>query len=140
MAKKKTAKRHMTKKKTVTRVKKPELKKKAASKKSAVNRATKKVTNKSKTKSRAKRLRPNERMEIMTVTIDEQKSGDLVVTEFGGGSIRVHHTVHPESVTTPIPGTSYKDLKKLGAGTHDISVKRTIGPADAITGATTVGT
>src|SRR4030095_689239 len=34
-----------------------------------------------------------------------------------GGSIGVHHTIHAESATTPIAGKSYKDLKKLGAGT-----------------------
>jgi hypothetical protein len=62
----------------------------------------------------------------MAVDIETQKSGDLVVTESAGGTIKVHHTVHPGADQTPIPGTSYDDLKELGAGTHEIEVKRSV--------------
>ena len=49
-----------------------------------------------------------------------------------GGSIRVHHTVHPESVATPIPGKTYNDLKRLTPGTHNITVKRSLEPANPV--------
>jgi hypothetical protein len=70
-------------------------------------------------------------LEKRTVTIEPQQSGDLIVTEPAGGSIRVHHTVHPDAETTPIPGKSYADLHELGPGTHEIETKRTIGPAES---------
>ena len=59
----------------------------------------------------------------MTVSIQPQDSGDLVVTEPVGGSIRVHHTVHPEAESTPVPGKSFEDLQELGPGTHEIDVE-----------------
>jgi hypothetical protein len=65
----------------------------------------------------------------MTVSIEERNSGDLIVTESGGGSIQVHHTIHPDSMTTPIPGKNYDDLKKLGPGTHELEVERSTRPA-----------
>jgi hypothetical protein len=67
----------------------------------------------------------------MTVTIEQQESGDLIVTESGGGSIQVHHTIHRGAVTTPILGKSYDDLQKLGPGTHEIDIKRISGPSIA---------
>lgn len=79
-------------------------------------------------------LQPNQYLDQMSVTIEgPDKSGDLVATESLGGDIRVHHTVHPGETTTPIPGQSYRDLKKLGEGTHEIEVVRTIAPAPGVT-------
>jgi hypothetical protein len=58
--------------------------------------------------------------------VEEAAAGDLVVTEPVGGTMQVHHTVHPGSETTAIPGKSYDDLKSLGPGTHEIEVERTL--------------
>ena len=140
MAMKKTTRKARSKSRVKPPSKKPGSQGKAASKRKATRRRIQKTSRKSAAKPRAKtvrvptrrsrrhskRLKPNEHLEKMTVAIEKQKSGDLVVTESLGGSIRVHHTVHPESVATPIPGKSYKELKKLGPGTHEVSVKRTI--------------
>ena len=80
----------------------------------------------------AKRLKPYERLEKMTVEIEKPQSGDVIVTESLGGSIRVHHTVHLDSVATSIPGKTYNDLKRLKPGTHKITVKRSLEPASPV--------
>jgi hypothetical protein len=143
MAKKKAAKK--------ARSKKSVAKKKVATKKKAATRLTRKTKSKRparktlppKSKNGPARrptpqrkrsrggqaVKPAEKLERKTVNIEEQRSGDLVVTEPGGGSIQVHHTVHPGAMTTPIPGTNYDELKKLGPGTHEIEVERSTGPA-----------
>jgi len=114
---------------------------KTAPKKKATRKRTTKVSSRHATTSRtaprkshrqqpaAQRLKPNERLEKMTIEIEKQKSGDLIVTEPIAGSIRVHHTVHPDNRTTAIPGKSYKALKRLREGTHQITVKRRLEPA-----------
>lgn len=77
-------------------------------------------------------LKPGEHLEKMTVAIEgPDKSGDVVATESLGGSIRVHHTVHPGAETTPIPGKTYDDLKDLGAGEHEVEVVKPVGPLPA---------
>jgi hypothetical protein len=79
-------------------------------------------------------LQPNQYRDQMSVTIEgPDKSGNIVATESLGGDIRVHHTVHPGETTTPIPGQSYRDLKKLGEGTHEIDVVRSIAPPPGVT-------
>ena len=64
-----------------------------------------------------------EHVKKMTVSIQPQDSGDLVVTEPVAGSIRVHHTVHPDAESTPVPGKSFDELEELGPGTHEIDVE-----------------
>ena len=51
----------------------------------------------------------------MTVEIEKPKSGDVIVTESLGGSIRVRHTVHPESVATP-PRAVGRELQCAAGG------------------------
>jgi len=147
-AKKKAA---PSKRKSGTASKKSVSTRKAAAKKKVERRSTKAATKsgtaprakRSKAPSRrsriqrrspaaSKRLKPNERLEKMTIEIEKPKSGDVIVTESLGGSIRVHHTVHPESMATPIPGKTYNDLKRLTPGTHKISVKRSLEPANPV--------
>jgi hypothetical protein len=68
-------------------------------------------------------------LEKISLTIEgPDASGDLVATEDMGGVVRVHHTVHAGAKTTAIPGKTYRDLKKLGEGTHEIEVVKTIAP------------
>jgi hypothetical protein len=153
MAKKKTAKKPLPKK-SAKKAKKTTAKKKVA--KSAARKSVKKAARakrpagsaakaKSAKKPRAARkpaarrprtaaakLAPNQYVEKMSVSIEvPNKSGDLVVTESLGGAALVHHTVHPGAETTAIPGQSYGDLKKLGAGTHEIEVVRSLPPVPA---------
>ena len=79
-------------------------------------------------------LAPNQYREQMSVTIEgPNKSGDLVATETLGDVARVHHTVHPGAETTAIPGQSYRDLKDLGEGTHEIEVVKTLAPPPGAT-------
>jgi hypothetical protein len=137
LAKKKVTKKRTTKTgakptaKTATKTKVP-AKKKAARKVVKKASRSKQPKKKAPKRSRTPTQKPNERLETMAITIEPQESGDLIVTESGGGSIQVHHTVHPDAETTPIPGKSYDDLHELGSGTHEIEIKRTVGPSDAI--------
>ena len=158
MAKKKAAKKTTSKKPTAKPAKKSAVKKSTAKKKRPVKNATakkspKKVTRAKRPTKKAARpvaktkaparsrnsapkqkrsspvLAPNQYREQMAVTIEgPNKSGDIVATETLGDVARVHHTVHPGAETTAIPGQSYRDLKDLGEGTHDIEVVRTLAP------------
>jgi hypothetical protein len=151
MATKQAARKTPAKKKATTASKKSVSTRKATAKKKVERHSTKAATKsvkaprakrskapsrKSRTQRRspaaALRLKPNERLEKLTVEIEKPKSGDVIVTESLGGSIRVHHTVHPESVATPIPGKTYNDLKRLTPGTHNITVKRSLEPANPV--------
>jgi len=145
---KKVAKKAASKKK-VARAKKPAAKKKAPAKKAAAKKSVKKVSRMKRPAKKATRAkaparkaspkkspqpRPGQRVEKMAVSIEgPNKSGDLAATESMGETIRVHHTVHPGAETTPIPGKSYDDLKRLGPGAHEVDVTRPISPAPAIT-------
>jgi hypothetical protein len=157
MAKKKAAKKSTTKRMAKTTAKKAAPKKKAASKKKAAKKAVKKASRSPKSAKKTARskkpvqktpprssspkgirpsdaeaLKATQRLEKITITIEPQESGDLVVTESGGGTIQIHHTIHPGADTTPIPGKSYDDLHELGPGTHEIDMERTIGSSDAV--------
>ena len=152
MAKKKTVKKAAPKKKAARSAKKSVAKKKASRKKGAAKKSVKKASRlkkpakktspkssgkkvparprrlppKQKQSSAQESVTPKERLEKMSVTIEgPDKSGDLVATESMFGTIRVHHTVHAGAETTPIPGKSYDDLKRLGAGEHEIDVTQT---------------
>jgi len=124
---KKTAKPHgktaMRKRKTVPRKKAVRKQTMAASKSASSRTPLRKAKTRQQTRS-SKRPSEKEQLEKMTFQIEKPESGDLVVTEPIGGSIRVHHTVHPESKTTPVPGKSFKALQKLRPGMHEITVKR----------------
>lgn len=156
MAKKK-AKKTVAKKKAARSAKKSAAKKKRPAKKTAARRSVKKAsrpkrpvkkparpqaskkraaTRARKSPSRRQRssapgsLKPNQYLEKMAVTVEgPDKSGDLVATESLGGVAQVHHTVHPGAETTAIPGQSYRDLKQLGEGAHEIEVVRTLPPS-----------
>ena len=139
MAKKKVTKRGTVKKragsaakKTAPPKKKVPTKKKAATKVAKKASRSKRPRKKALKRSRTQTLKAKERVETMAITIELQESGDLIVTESGGGSIQIHHTVHPDAVTSPIPGKSYDDLRELGPGTHEVEIKRTVGPSDVI--------
>ena len=132
MAKKKAAKKRMLNKgklaKTATGKKKGKsitTKKRSNSKTSAKTASHTKRTRKT-TKPQRRTRKPTERLEKMTISIEQGESGDLVVTESGGGAIQVRHTVHRDESVTPIPGKSYNVLKALGAGSHEIEIIRTI--------------
>ncbi len=145
MAKKKAAKKTVAKKKAARPVKKSAVKKKRPAKKAAARRSVKKASRPKRpvkkaarpkaSKKRAatrtrKSLKPNQYVENLAVTVEgPDKSGDLVATESLGGAALVHHTVHPGAETTAIPGQSYRDLKQLGEGAHEIEVVRTLPPA-----------
>jgi hypothetical protein len=164
MAKKKAAKKKVAKKKAAVKKKvaRPAGKRKPPAKKAAPKKVAKKAARpkrpmkkaplakkgkaparKRKAASKASRppapgLQPNQYLDQMSVTIEgPDKSGDIVATESMGGDIRVHHTVHPGEASTPIPGQSYRDLKKLGEGTHDIEVVRSITPPPGVTSSPT---
>ena len=142
MAKKK-AKKSVAKKK-VKPVKKSAAKTKRPAKKAAAKKSVKKASRPKRpvkkaarpkaSKKRAaprarKSLKPNQYVEKMAVTIEgPDKAGDFVATESLGGAALVHHTVHPGAETTAIPGQSYRDLKQLGDGAHEIEVVRTLPP------------
>jgi hypothetical protein len=143
MAKKK-AKKSVAKKKSKP-AKKSAAKKKRPAKKAAAKRSVKKASRPKRpvkkaarpkaSKKRAatparKSLKPNQYVEKMAVTIEgPDKAGDFVATESLGGAALVHHTVHPGAETTAIPGQSYRDLKQLGEGAHEIDVVRTLPPS-----------
>jgi hypothetical protein len=140
-AKKTTAKKAAKKKPAAKKSAKKLARAKGASKSAvSVGRSGKKAptkrpaAKKSASRKRPPRLKANEHLEKMSVEIEKEKSGDLVVTESAGGTIKVHHTIHPEAEQTPFPGNTYDDLKDLGAGTHEIEVKRTIELPPAPTG------
>jgi hypothetical protein len=102
--------------------------------KAARPKAVRKKAVKRPAKSKARRKQAQvAAVEKMTITVEEQSAGDLVVTEPIGGSIQVHHTIHEGSDTTAIPGKGYDDLKELGPGTHEIEVERTLSPASGTT-------
>jgi hypothetical protein len=156
MAKKKAAKKTVAKKKAARPAKKGAAKKKRPAKKAAARRSVKKAsrpkrpvkkparpkaakkraaTRAGKSPARRQRssasrsLQPKQYREKMAVTIEgPDKAGDLVATESMGGVVQVHHTVHPGAATTAIPGQSYRDLKELGEGAHEIEVVRTLPP------------
>ncbi|MGI8981257.1 MAG: hypothetical protein ACR2FY_18680 [Pirellulaceae bacterium] len=130
--KKRPAKKPAAKKsvKKASRVKRPAKKapRAKAAKKQAAARASKSPSKKKRT-SAAPALKPRQYVEKMSVTIERpDNSGDLVATESLGGAALVHHTVHPGAETTAIPGRSYQDLKKLGEGSHEIEVVKTLPP------------
>lgn len=144
MAKKKAAKKTVAKKKAAKPAKKSPAKKKRPAKKTAVKRSVKKASRPKRPAKKAARpkaskkraaprarksLKPNQYVEKMSVTVEgPDRSGDLVATESLGGAALVHHTVHPGAETTAIPGQSYRDLKQLGEGAHEIEVVRTLPP------------
>ncbi len=159
-AKKKVVAKKKVKPSKKSIVKKSAAKKKRPAKKSVVKKASKKASRPKRPATKASRskapkkkaparlrkspsklkrssapstLPPNQYLEQMSVTIEgPDKSGDLVATESMGGDIRVHHTVHPDAETTAIPGQSYRDLKNLGEGTHEIEVVRSIAPPPVV--------
>ena len=139
--KKTPAKKRASSKKSVAVKKRPSrttaVKRRSSTKKlrragnSAKNRSTRPraVSSKGKRSTTLPHLGPNEYLEKVSLTIEgPDASGDLVATEEMGGVVRVHHTVHAGAKMTPIPGKSYSDLKKLGEGTHEIEVVKTIAP------------
>jgi hypothetical protein len=145
MAKKKVAKKTVAKKKAARPAKKSAAKKKRPAKKVAAKRSVKKASRPKRPVKKAARpkaskkraatrprkpLKPNQYVEKLAVTVEgPDKSGDLVATESLGGAALVHHTIHPGAETTAIPGQSYRDLKQLGEGPHEIEVVRTLPPS-----------
>jgi hypothetical protein len=143
MAKKK-AKKSVAKKKAKP-AKKSAAKKKRPAKKTAAKRSVKKASrskrpvkkparpqaSKQRAAARARKsLKPNQYVEKMAVTIEgPDKTGDFVATESLGGAALVHHTVRRGAESTAIPGQSYRDLKQLGEGAHEIEVVRTLPPS-----------
>ena len=131
MAKKKATKKRTAKKNSVA---KPSVAKKSGIRKVGKKPSKRKVSTKTashtkrrrKTEKLRRTLKPTERLEKMTISIERGAAGDLIVTESGGGSIQVHHTVHRGEPVTPIPGKSYDDLKALGTGSHEIDVIKTL--------------
>jgi len=105
--------------------------KKAARPKRPVKKAARPKASKKRSAPRARNsLKPNQYVEKMAVTIEgPDKAGDFVATESLGGAALVHHTVHPGAESTAIPGQSYRDLKQLGEGAHEIEVVRTLPPS-----------
>jgi hypothetical protein len=125
-AKKSAAKKRPAKKAVAKRSVKKASRPKRPAKKPARPKASKKRA----TPRARKSLKPNQYVEKLAVSVEgPDKSGDLVATESLGGAALVHHTVHPGAESTAIPGQSYRDLKQLGEGAHEIEVVRTIPPS-----------
>jgi hypothetical protein len=118
-----TAKSAIAKNKSIGKVGKKTSKREGSRKAGSQSKKSSKTT-----KPRRKTLKSNERLEKMTISIEQGEAGDSIVTESGGGAIQAHHTVHPGEPATPIPGKSYRDLKALGPGSHEIDVVRTFEP------------
>jgi hypothetical protein len=142
MAKKKTAKRRIAKKGTLAKkaVAKKKGVRKTGKRKPKRNRSTKAAPQSKRTlkaaKPRRRNLASTKRLAKMTISIEQGKAGDLIVSESGGGAIQVHHTVHRGESVTPIPGKSYADLKALGLGSHEIEVVKTFEPPGTISART----
>jgi|GEM_PF-6583777 hypothetical protein len=125
-AKKSAAKKRPAKKAVAKRSVKKASRPKRPAKKPARPKASKKRA----TPRARKSLKPNQYVEKLAVSVEgPDKSGDLVATESLGGAALVHHTVHPGAESTAIPGQSYRDLKQLGEGAHEIEVVRTLPPS-----------
>ena len=125
-AKKSAAKKRPAKKAVAKR----NVKKASRPKRPAKKPARPKASKKRATPRARKSLKPNQYVEKLAVSVEgPDKSGDLVATESLGGAALVHHTVHPGAESTAIPGQSYRDLKQLGEGAHEIEVVRTLPPS-----------
>jgi len=117
------AKPAIAKKKGISKVGKKTSKRKRPTKAASQSKRSRETT-----KPRRRTLKSTERLEKMTISIEQGEAADLIVTESGGGAIQVHHTVHPGEPVTLIPSKSYADLKALGPGIHEIEVVRTFEP------------
>jgi hypothetical protein len=125
-AKKRNAKRGRVAKTAIAKKRSVKVSKKPSKRKGSTKAASQAKRTRKTTKPRRRTPKPNERLEKMTISIEQGEAGDLIVTESGGGAIQVHHTVHRGEPVTSIPGKSYADLKALGTGSHEIEVVRTL--------------